>query len=77
MYLEDIGPYLAKSMIERIDLMEECGRTACKNKNPEYLNKATKKFYCESCAEVLNKLHRRQSIRLYKTPLLCEKTRKD
>lgn len=50
-----------------------CNITACQAAEAEYYNKATKKYYCENCAEEINWVGGRAEVTtLYGTPLLCE-----
>ena len=49
----------------------ECARTACSNKPATYFNKSTKRYYCPSCAALLNRANYYDAVRLYGAPL-CE-----
>ena len=51
---------------------QECNRTACKNLRAVFYNKSTQKYYCASCAKLINDANRFDSMRLYGTPNLCE-----
>ncbi len=51
-----------------------CNVTSCQAPGAMYYNKSTKKYYCERCANEINWVGgRADAIKLYGTPLLCEK----
>jgi hypothetical protein len=50
-----------------------CNVTACQEPGAIYFNKSTRAYYCQDCAKEINKYNRVDCLRLYGTPLLCEK----
>lgn len=48
----------------------ECNRKSCSNKKAIYYNLSTLKFYCESCANIINHENESDSHRLF-GGLLC------
>jgi len=53
----------------------ECNRTACKVSPAQYYNYSTKKYYCGTCASMINNFNRIDSEKLYGHDL-CIKTEK-
>lgn len=50
-----------------------CNVTACQQPNANYFNKATKAYYCATCADAINwPGGQSESMRLFGTPFLCE-----
>lgn len=44
---------------------QECNRTACSNKNATFYNFSTLKYYCASCAKLINQHNHGDSLRLF------------
>lgn len=44
---------------------QECYRTACSNAPATWFNYSTKKYYCTSCAELINKENHREAFEQY------------
>lgn len=44
---------------------QECNRTACKNPLAFFYNHSTRKYYCEVCAVLLNKVNKTDAMRLF------------
>ena len=42
----------------------ECNRTVCKNTNATFYNHSTQKYYCSSCAGLINSANHLDAIRL-------------
>ena len=42
-----------------------CNRTACENSGAVYFNFSTEKYYCPSCAELLNDNNREEAMNIY------------
>ena len=47
-----------------------CNRTACSNGRAVFYNLSTRKYYCPSCAKLINEANKADSKRLYNS-LLC------
>ena len=47
--------------IEKGDKGGECNRTVCENKNAQFYNKSTLKYYCPICARKINE-HARHEL---------------
>jgi hypothetical protein len=47
----------------------ECARTACANQNATWYNQSTRRNYCTSCADILNRANRVDAERLFGTSL--------
>ena len=53
-----------------------CNRTACQKPGAIYYNHSTKKYYCPTCADMLNKYNKADAMRLYGHDL-CTKVKKE
>ena len=53
-----------------------CNRTACSNTGAVYYNLSTKKYYCPTCAELINKANKADTMRLFGVFDLCQKVTK-
>jgi len=49
-----------------------CNITSCQKPGATWWNKSTRKYYCESCALELNRVNRKDCLRLFGHPDLCE-----
>lgn len=50
-----------------------CNLTACQKAGANYFNKSTMAYYCKECADEINWIGgRKDTMRLYGVPLLCE-----
>lgn len=49
-----------------------CYRASCDNDNATYFNYATRKYYCRTCAELINKYNRSDAIRIFGSDLCVE-----
>ena len=47
------------------ELGGECNRTVCNNTGAIYFNYSTEKHYCEECAEIINRVNRTDSQRIF------------
>ena len=51
----------------------ECNRTVCTGKNANYFNHSTLKYYCSSCAELINDANREYSTGRFGHELCTER----
>jgi len=42
-----------------------CNRVACQQPGANHFNYSTQKYYCETCAEMLNDYNRKESMELF------------
>ena len=56
---------------------ENCNVRSCQKPGAFYYNKSTRKYYCTSCALLINSANRQDSMELYGTPDLCEREKQN
>ena len=50
-----------------------CNRTACQKPDAVYYNHSTMKYYCKSCADMLNEYNKKEAFELYGHKLCTKK----
>lgn len=47
------------------EFKQECNRTACSNADAVFYNHSTRKYYCGTCATLINKVNRADAMRMF------------
>ncbi len=56
---------IEENAIQKGDFHGECNRTCCHNEKAEYYNHSTLKYYCESCARLLNSANEKDAWKMF------------
>ncbi len=59
------GPPIPPNKPDKGDKNGSCNRTACQRPGANWFNHSTRRYYCQSCAFMLNDCNRRDAMELY------------